>query len=179
VRSIRAEDCGAGEEDWPQRMLEKSLTTRSHLSVQSRDPQTLAAALSDSPAGLAAWIVERRRAWSDCAGDVESRFSRDDLLTTASIYWLTGTIGTSMRFYRESLINRRWTPLHDRSPALEAPAGYAVFPEDVMLVPRRTIERTANVQRWTVMPRGGHFGPAEEPELLVDEIRAFFRDRRS
>ena len=99
-------------------------------------------------------------------------------MTTVSIYWHTQTIGTSLRFYWESMGGALWKPVHDVSPAVPTPSGFAIFPEDNILVPRKTAERYANVKRWTIMPRGGHFGPAEEPDLLVDDIRSFFRELR-
>jgi len=176
--AIPWEECAPEERDWPERMARKATVISSHMAVHTTDPQTLAFALEDSPVGLAAWIVERRRSWSDCGGDVERRFSKDDLLTTVSLYWHTRTIGTSMRFYWESMGGARWKPVREVSPAVPVPSGFAVFLEDNILVPRKTAERHANVKRWTVMPRGGHFAPAEEPGLLVDDIRSFFRGLR-
>jgi pimeloyl-ACP methyl ester carboxylesterase len=173
--AIPAEDYGAEESDWSERVARRIPAITSHMAVHTSDPQTLAYALEDSPVGLAAWIVERRRAWSDCDGDVERRFSKDDLLTTVSIYWHTRTIGTSLRFYWESMGGALWTPVHDSDPPVPTPSGFAIMPEDNILVPRKTAERYANVQHWTVMPRGGHFGPAEEPELMVEDLRRFFK----
>jgi pimeloyl-ACP methyl ester carboxylesterase len=155
-------------------MQRKAETARSHLAVQTSDPQTLAWALNDSPAGLAAWIVERRRAWSDCDGDVERRFSKDDLLTTVAIYWFTQTFHTSARIYADSRRSRP-APVHARVPEIEVPTAIATFPADVVIYPRAVAERHANLQQWTVMPRGGHFAPMEEPELLVEDVRRFFR----
>ena len=83
-----------------------------------------------------------------------------------------------MRFYWESMGPSAWQPVHDHSPPVPVPSGFAIFPEDNILVPRKTAERHANVKRWSIMPRGGHFGPAEEPDLVVEEIRAFFRTLR-
>ena len=176
--ALRAEDYAPEEKEWPTRVGRKAATIASHMSVHTNDPQTLAFALEDSPVGLAAWIVEPRRAWSDCDGDVEKSFSKDDLLTTISIYWHTRTIGTSMRFYRESIVEAPWKPIHDHTPNVPTPSGFAIFPEDVLLIPRKVAERYANVQHWTIMPRGGHFAPAEEPDLLIDDIRTFFRTLR-
>jgi pimeloyl-ACP methyl ester carboxylesterase len=176
--AIPAEDYAAEESDWGERVARRFPATASHMAVHTIDPQTLAFALEDSPVGLAAWLVERRRAWSDCGGDVETRFSKDDLLTTVSIYWHTRTIGTSMRFYWESMGGALWSPIHDADPPVPTPSGFAIMPEDNILVPRKTAERYANVQHWTVMPRGGHFGPAEEPELMVEDLRRFFRGLR-
>jgi pimeloyl-ACP methyl ester carboxylesterase len=133
--------------------------------------------MNDSPAGLAAWITERRRNWSDCDGDVERRFTKDRLLTGISLYWLTETFHTSVRVYAESF-RAPWPLVHDRQPAIEAPTAVAVFPRELVRLPRRFMERQANVARWTVMPRGGHFAPAEEPDLMIDDLREFFRPLR-
>ena len=160
-----------------ERMRSKRRLIDSHLRVHTRDPQTLAYALNDSPAGLAAWIAQKRRDWSECGGVVERRFSHDDLLTTISLYWFTQTFHTSARLYADTF--RSPTRLaHDRTPAIEAPTAMALFPEDVVVVPRAAAAGNANLVRWTEMPRGGHFAPMEEPELLVDDVRAFFRDLR-
>ena len=150
---------------------------RGYAAMQGTRPQTAAYGLTDSPAGLCAWILDKRRAWSDCAGDVEHRFSKDELLTTMTLYWVTGTIGTSFRSYYERRVHP-WPPVHQRQPVVEAPTAVAVFPGDVVLMPRRWAERYYNLQRWTVMPQGGHFAPMEEPERLVDDVRTFFRSLR-
>lgn len=176
-RSLRREDYAPDEQHWYDHMQQRLETAWSHLAVHTRDPQTLAYALHDSPIGLAAWIVERRRNWSDCDGEVERRFSKDELLTTVMLYWATGTIGSSLRFYWENR-RRPWTPAHDRRPVIEAPTGIAVFPQELIVVPRSLAERHADLRRWTELPSGGHFAPAEEPELLVEDVRAFFRPLR-
>jgi len=143
--------------------------------LQATKPQTPAYGLTDSPAGLAAWIVEKMRGWSDCDGLVERAFSLDALLTNISIYWFTGTIGSSMRFYREN----RLEPNHfEPGERVLPPLGVAAFPQDLM-PPRSWVERVFNVTRWTQMPRGGHFGAMEAPELLAAEIRDFFRPLRA
>jgi len=174
--TIRDDDYAPEELAW---LTERAQArgTAAHMVVQTEDPQTLAYAMNDSPAGLAAWIVARRRNWSDCDGDVERRFSKDDLLTTVSLYWLTETFHTSVRFYAESW-RAPWPRAHDREPPIAAPTGVAVFPKELVRVPRRFMERQANLTHWTVMPRGGHFAPAEEPDLMVEDLRAFFRDLR-
>jgi pimeloyl-ACP methyl ester carboxylesterase len=165
------------EQEWLRDPPPQSRGTSAHMAVHIEDPQTLAWAMQDSPAGLAAWLVERRRNWSDCDGDVERRFTKDDLLTTVSLYWLTGTFHTSVRFYAESF-RAPWPLVHDRRPAVEAPTAVAVFPRELLRVPRSFMAERVNLARWTVMPRGGHFAPAEEPDLLVDDLRAFFRTLR-
>jgi pimeloyl-ACP methyl ester carboxylesterase len=139
--------------------------------LQATRPQTLGIGLNDSPAGLAAWIVEKYRAWSDCAGDVESVFSRDELLTNITIYWATGTIASSLRPYWDS----RHNPQHPPWVSVPVPCGIAIFPKDIETPPREYAERSYNVQHWTEMPQGGHFPGLEQPHLLADDIRAFFR----
>jgi len=151
---------------------------QSHRTVHQFEPQTIAYALADSPAGTAAWIWARRRDWSDCGGDVLSVFDRDFLCTTASIYWLTGTIATSLRLYYEHFQPGPPSPLHGRRPAIEVPTGFGVFPKELMHLPRVRAEELTNLQRWSIMPRGGHFAPAEQPALVVDELRAFFAPMR-
>ncbi len=146
-------------------------------AIQSTRPQTLAYGLHDSPAALMAWILEKRRAWSDCGGEVARRFSPDDLCTTMTIYWATQTYGTSARYYYECVHNP-WTPDHDRQPVVTAPTSIAVFPGEVVLLPRRWAEGYYNLKRWTPMKEGGHFAPMEEPEALVTDIRDSFRDLR-
>ena len=173
----KAEDFGPGEEGWRARNLNFMTREAGYMRLQASKPQTIAHALNDSPAGLCSWIVEKRRTWSDCGGDVERRFSKDDLCTTMALYWLTESYGTSARYYYEAAHNP-WKPSHDRKPVVEAPTGAAVFLKEVMLMPRKWAERYYNLKRWTIMPSGGHFAPMEEPERLVEDIRAFFRPLR-
>lgn len=172
--SVGESDYAEDEKALYARLLEAQPTAASHMAVHSMDPQTLAFALNDSPAGLLAWIVERRRAWSDCGGDVERAFTREHLLTTVSLYWLTGTIGSSLRFYWETA-RQGWQPSHPRQPTIEAPTAMAVLPQDVYPLPRRIVERHANLQHWRVYAKGGHFGPAEAPGEYVEDVRGFFR----
>ena len=144
--------------------------------IQGTRPQTLSFALTDSPAGLAAWIVEKFRVWSDCNGDVESAFTRDQLLANISLYWFTGAIGSSFFPYYFRL-HRPW-PIPEGG-RIEVPTGYAAFPREILRAPRSLAERTyTNLQRWTVMSRGGHFAAMEEPDALADDVRAFFRPLR-
>ncbi|MGH9480956.1 MAG: epoxide hydrolase family protein [Terriglobales bacterium] len=143
--------------------------------LQSTQPQTAAYGLNDSPAALAAWIVEKFRSWSDCDGEVESRFSRDDLLSNVTLYWLTQTIASSCRLYWET----RRAPLRFKpGQSIGVPCGVARFPKEAPFPPRAWVERGYNLQRWSEMPRGGHFAAWEEPELLAQDIRAFFRGLR-
>ena len=146
-----------------------------YIHMQRTKPQTLAYGLNDSPAGLAAWIVEKFRTWSDCDGDVERSFTRDDILTNITIYWATQTINAANRLYYEAGRD----PLSlERGQRLEVPTAVAMFPKEISRPPREWVERTMNVRRWTDMPRGGHFAAMEEPDLLAEDIRAFFRTVR-
>jgi len=149
---------------------------RGYTAIQSTKPQTLGYALNDSPAGLAAWILEKWRSWSDCRADLAYRFSKDFLLTVVTVYWVTSTITSSMRDYYD---NRRWQgePRLGSDDIVRVPTAVAVFPRTLIPEgepPREWAERLYDIHRWTVMPRGGHFAPAEEPELLARDIAAFF-----
>lgn len=138
---------------------------------QSTRPLTLAQGLSDSPAGLLGWILEKYRAWSDCGGDVSARFDDDFLLTQASLYWFTDTISTSFRPYYER--GNELAPVLNR---VDVPTALASFPADLGARPPRSwVERRYHLVRYTPMPRGGHFAAREEPELLAGDITAFFR----
>ena len=147
--------------------------------IQGTSPQTLAYGLNDSPAGLAAWIVEKFRAWSDCSGDIETRFTKDELLTHVTLYWATGTIRSAFQLYYDATnagaltwvveMFRKWVG------STSVPTGFASFPRDISPPPREWADRFFNIERWTEMPRGGHFAAMEEPELLAEDIRAFFR----
>ena len=144
-------------------------------AIQGTRPQTLAYGLTDSPAGLAGWIVEKFRAWSDCGGDVEKSFDKDQLLTNIMIYWVTGCIGSSIRLYYES---RHAAAGMAAGEKVNVPTGYAAFPHELTRPPRSWVERAVNLRRFSTMSRGGHFAAMEEPELLVEDIRAFFRPLR-
>ncbi len=145
-------------------------------SIQGTKPQTLAFALSDSPVGLAAWIVEKFRTWSDCGGDVERRFSKDVLLTNIMLYWVTGAIGSSFWPYYARL-HSPWPITEDRP--VRVPTAYASFPKEILHPPRAWVGRVyTDIRRWTQMPAGGHFAALEEPEALAADIRAFFRTLR-
>ena len=129
-------------------------------------------------AGRPGWLIEKRRAWSDCGGDVEAVFSKDDLITTAMHYWLTDTYVSSARHYYEAK-PERLAPCHDRQPPVEAPTALLQFKGDFWLQPRKWAERYYNPKRWSVAEKGGHFAPMEMPELLVDDLRQFFRTLRN
>ena len=143
--------------------------------IQGTKPQTLSYGLTDSPAGLAAWIVEKFYSWSDCRGDLDGYLGRDTILTNITLYWATGAIGSSFWPYYARL-HGPWPVPADRR--IEVPTGYVDFPKEILRPPRSVAERTYNIQRWTVKDRGGHFAALEQPEVLAEEIRAFFRQFR-
>jgi pimeloyl-ACP methyl ester carboxylesterase len=138
--------------------------------IQKTRPQTLAYGLTDSPAGLAGWILEKFRQWSDCDGDPFKAFTFDELCTNISIYWFTGTINSSTRLYYETIGPGRQTPL----PRVEVPTACALFAKELYLPPRVWADRQYNVQQWNRFDRGGHFAALEQPQLLVNDIRTFF-----
>ncbi|MGH7286714.1 MAG: epoxide hydrolase family protein [Myxococcota bacterium] len=144
-------------------------------AIQGTKPQTLAYGLSDSPAGLAAWIVEKFRAWGDCRGDVESVFTRDELLTNLTLYWVTGTINSSTRLYYEM---RKSGKLPISEGRIEVPTGVAVFPKELYNAPRAWAEGHYNITHWSVFPAGGHFAAMEQPAELAADLRKFFRTVR-
>ena len=148
-----------------------------YATQQGTRPQTLAFALTDSPAGLAAWIAEKMREWSDCGGDVDSVFSKDELLANISLYWFTAAIGSSFWPYY-ARHNGPW-PIPD-GETVNVPMGYCEFPTEIVRPPRSLAEKTfTNIQRWSVMPHGGHFAAMEQPEALAAEVRAFYRPMRA
>ena len=142
-----------------------------YANEQGTKPQTLGVALNDSPAGLLAWIVEKFRTWSDCDGDPENCFTRDQLITNVMLYWVTQTSASSARLY--------WETKHGGSagppPFVDVPTGVARYPKEVLRWPRSWVEHQYNVVRWAVMDRGGHFPAMEQPELFVDDLREYFR----
>jgi hypothetical protein len=147
-------------------------------AIQGTRPQTLGYGLNDSPAGLAAWIIDKFWAWSDHGGNLDNSFSKDDLLTDVMIYWVTQTMPSSTRIYFESQHNQSrpvsMTPFE--KPHRQAPMGYALFPKEINVPPRAWVERSNNSSmiHWTEMPRGGHFAALEQPELLAGDVRTFF-----
>ncbi|WP_350347701.1 epoxide hydrolase family protein [Agromyces sp. G08B096] len=140
-------------------------------AIMGTRPDTIAAALVDSPAGLAAWIIDKLRDWSDCGGDLESRFSRDDLCTLLTLYWATGSIGTSFRQYLD------W-PMNGKRPAITVPVAVTESSEPPLdLFPRSIAERAvSDLRRFSAPGRGGHFMAFEEPQLVADELSAFMRE---
>ncbi|MGR4880712.1 epoxide hydrolase family protein [Streptomyces sp. LARHCF249] len=169
----RSGDLTAAEQEFLASSATKWDNATAYAELQSTRPDTLAAALLDSPSGLAAWLAEKFREWSDCDGDLERRFSKDELLTTIMLYWATGTIGSSFRPYFDQRGDRR-LPL----PVLTVPAGITVGVGDLGM-PRSLADRTyTDIRYWHDLPAGGHFVANEEPELVAADIRAFFRPLR-
>ncbi|HUP74898.1 MAG TPA: epoxide hydrolase [Acidimicrobiales bacterium] len=155
-----------------------------YMSIQSTKPQSLAYAQSDSPMGIAAWILEKFYAWSDLAiGEdglptIDGVFTQDQLLTNVMLYWLTNTAGSAARLYAESAragvaATSPWTG------RVEVPTGHAVYPRELLQTPRVWAEQRYNIVHWTEQPRGGHFAAFEQPKLFVDDIRAFGRTLRA
>ncbi len=161
-----------GLRDW---VAHQAAGTVIHHPLNTARPHTMAFAMNDSPAGLAAWLVDMFRSFSDCGGDVERSFTRDELLANVTTYWLTGTIASAARLYAEWAEQKRTSP---RPPRVEVPTGCAIYPRDVRRVPRSWAERLYAVRYWKEMPAGGHFPSLEEPELFVTDLRAFFRQLR-
>lgn len=166
----------AEEQGFLDRVADWSQREGAYAQIQGTKPQSLAVGLNDSPAGLAAWISEKFHGWTDCAGVVQSAVSLDELLTNISLYWFTGSIGSSFRLYLES----RRRPLHFQpGERVLPPLGVARFPAELPMPPRSWVQRVYDVQRWSEMPAGGHFAALEQPQALAEEIRAFFRPLRA
>jgi pimeloyl-ACP methyl ester carboxylesterase len=158
------------ERDWMAEVTTWGAAEGAYAAMHRTKPQTAAAGLNDSPAGLAAWIVEKMQSWSD-----GFRFTQDEILTNVTIYWLTQTIGSSMRMYRANAA----IPPAQLARRVEVPSGFALFAGDVVLPPRAWLDRMANTVRVTEPERGGHFAAFEEPERYAQELRDFFRPYRS
>ncbi|MFD9959853.1 epoxide hydrolase family protein [Amycolatopsis sp. NPDC058986] len=142
---------------------------------QSTRPQTLGYGLVDSPAGQCAWVLEKFRAWTDCDGDPENVFTRDELLDNIMLYWLPGTGASSARLYWESLkAMRKWAS--ESTEDIAVPTGCSIFPKEITRPSRRWAEkRFTDIRHWNELERGGHFAAFEQPELFVEELRTFFR----
>lgn len=162
----------APDEQWMvDRQAEARPHIEAHVAVHRRDPQTFAYAMADSPVGLGAWLWWRRQLW--CDGDAVDVFGRDDLCTLASLYWFNTSFASSIRLYAEQF-SKPPVLAHDRTPVIEAPTGFGLFPKELLFVPRSVAEADTDLRRWTVFDRGGHFAPAERPDAVVAELRAFF-----
>ncbi|ATB29022.1 epoxide hydrolase family protein [Melittangium boletus] len=159
---------------YAQAMAARHAAEGAYSQVQGTKPLSLAIAQSDSPAGLAAWMVEKFRTWSDCDGEVERRFSKDWLLTNLMFYWAPNSIASAANLYYETF----GAHFPDLRGQVRVPTGVARFPREIVQPPRSWLEHRFDLRRYTEMPRGGHFAAVEEPELFLDDVRAFFRTLR-
>lgn len=149
-----------------------------YVSIQSTRPQTLSYAMHDSPAGMCAWFLEKRRAWSDCDGDVEKSFTKDELLTAMTLFWATESFDSAARFYYETA-HHPWEPTHQGQRMVDVPTGVAIMPKDVVQAPRSWAEEYYDLRSWNIFPAGGHFAHMEQPERMVKDIQDFFRPLRA
>jgi len=176
TRSVLSQETtNEAESNWRERRAQLIRDESGYSHMHETRPQTLAYGLNDSPVGLAGWMVEKFRAWSDCHGEIESVFTKDELLTNLMIYWVTQTINSSTRLYYETSHQGYET----YAGRVEVPTGVAVFPDELPIPPRSLAQRLYNIQHWTEMKAGGHFAAFEQPQALVEDIRAFFRPLRN
>jgi len=177
-----ADNLTAAERNFLTQMEQFQRLGAGYMHIQGTKPWTPAAALNDSPAGLAAWIVEKMHAWSDCQDDIERRFSKDEILTNVMLYWVTQSIGTSFLCYRDFMKPQNEGTSYggdaDVDQSRKAPAGFAIFPKEIANAPREWAERFFDVRHWSDMPAGGHFAAWEEPARLAEDLRVFFRPFR-
>jgi pimeloyl-ACP methyl ester carboxylesterase len=169
------QNLSAAEQAWMKEMDTWRSEETGYQSIQGTKPQTLGYGLNDSPVGLCAWITEKFRTWSDCGGDLARSYTKDQLLTNVMIYWITQTINSSTRLYYEER-HHPWRL--GRDERVTVPTGVAAFPAELARPPREWAERAYNVTHWTPMPSGGHFAAMEKPQLLLKDIRKFFRTVR-
>ncbi|WP_353719871.1 epoxide hydrolase family protein [Dyadobacter sp. 676] len=172
--TIQPDDLDIQEKQYLEAGRNWQFTEGGYAIEQSTKPQSLAYGLNDSPVGLAAWILEKFHRWSDCAGNLENSFTKDELLCNITLYWVTQTIRSSFSPYFDQ----------DQAPArmeekISVPTGVAIFPKDIIPAPRSFADRFYNVVRWSEMPRGGHFSAWEEPGLLAAELREYLRPLRA
>jgi pimeloyl-ACP methyl ester carboxylesterase len=179
----KPDDLSSAEESFSEENDQWMKKEGAYALIQSTKPHSLAPALNDSPAGLAAWMVEKFQGWSDCDGTIESRFTKEDLLIHIMIYWATEPIGTSFLPYYDHANAGAVTwiahGIKKITGSTQVPAAFALFPKDISHPPREWAERFFNVRRWHEMPRGGHFAAMEEPELLAEELRTWFSTFRT
>lgn len=169
------------EKEYKGRVTKWQQTEGAYNMIQSTKPQTVAYGLNDSPVGLAAWIVEKFQNWSDCDGDIEKCFTKDELLTNITIYWVTQTIHSSFRRYNETMkdmMQEMFNPLVKLNPfdqtgtKITVATGVAQFKTD-LLPPKDFANKFFNIKQWSKMVKGGHFAAMEQPELLAEDIRKF------
>ena len=164
-------DSASGDADWQAQLSDWVKERSAYSIIQGTRPQTLAYGLTDSPAGLAAWIAEKFHAWTDNDGTIESAISRDDMLANISLYWFSGAIGSSFWTY--------YARSHGPWPVpfpIKVPTAYASFPREILRPPRALAEKYyTNIKRWTTMSKGGHFAALEQPAALAADVTEFFR----
>jgi microsomal epoxide hydrolase len=167
------------QQRYAQRIAQWEAEESAYTVIQGTRPQTLAYGLTDSPVGLLAWIVEKLRAWSDCDGDVERRFSKDDIITWVALYWFSGGINSSFWLYWERR-HGMWSlsDVIDAGGRIDVPTGFVDLPGEIIRTPRALVEAAVNLQHWTMLGSGGHFAAFEEPELLAADLRSFARRLR-
>lgn len=161
---------GEEEKACLQRAGEWQKTEGAYVAVQSTKPQTIAYGLNDSPSGLAGWIIEKFKSWSDNEGNIEDSFTKDELLINLSIYWFTKTAGSAARIYYETVHQ----PTIEKIVKIDTPTFFAIFPKDCIQIPEIFGKRLFNIKRWKNMPEGGHFPALETPDLLAKDIRDAF-----
>jgi len=175
-------DASSEEKKYIKQQKEWQMTEGAYSIQQGTKPQTLAYGLNDSPVGLAGWIIEKFKSWSDNDGRIETVFTKDELLTNLTIYWATQTINSAIRIYYESMktiTNAKYNPLVKLNPfdktgdRSEVPAAFAIFPKDIAHPPKDLADRYFNVVQWNEFSDGGHFAAMEQPELLAEDIRKF------
>jgi pimeloyl-ACP methyl ester carboxylesterase len=173
---IPAEGLSEAEKKYMETGKAWSQTEGGYAIIQSTRPQSLSYGMNDSPVGLAGWIIEKFHGWSDCNGNVENIFTKDELLTNVTIYWATQTINSAHRLYYEMAVALKQK---DKKPMgkIEVPTGVSLYPKDLK-APREFAERIFNVQHWTEMPKGGHFTAMEQPELFAKDMRKFGKSLR-
>ncbi|MBD2701676.1 epoxide hydrolase [Spirosoma sp. BT702] len=178
------DDASDAEKKFFEKIQKWQRTEGAYSMIQATKPQSLAYSLTDSPAGLAAWLIEKFYAWSDNGGNLENAFTKDELLTNLTIYWVTRTSNSSMRLYYEaikSIMAATYNPLIKYNPfdktgkKTAVPAGFTFFPKDISAPPRELVERYFTIERWNEISSGGHFAAMEQPQALADEIRQFFK----
>jgi len=169
--TLKAEDLSAAEKKYLQAGQQWQMTEGGYAILQSTKPQTLAYAVNDSPIGLASWIIEKFYTWSDTKGQLENSFTKNELLTNLTIYWVTQTAGSAFRIYYEAM--KETSGSKDAGGRIDIPTAVAIFPKDMVPAPKEFAERIFNVQQWTQMPEGGHFAAMEKPILLADDIMQF------
>lgn len=178
----RPDDPSRAEKKYLEAIQQFPQTQGAYALIQGSQPLVAAMGLADSPIGLAAWIVEKSRRWSDCEGELERALTKDEVLTNVMLYWITATVASFLPYYDVAhtgalgWIGQKFKQLKGSA---SVPAAFALFPKDLSQPPREWAERFFNVQRWTDRTRGGHFAALEVPEVLAEDIRAFFRPLRA